>query len=131
MSGSTTPWRRSSLLRLGPLVARGSLQRAAHQRSVTLHQLVWLTSPRAPISCRIVISLNCMLFICIQMIESNGMQVINVEEKIVEVTPRDPCAGVEPVGGHIGGSGVGGVGSGRSGTTGTGSGVTGGRTGNY
>ena len=68
------------------------------------------------------------------MIECTGVQVINVEEKIVEVTPRDPCAGVEPVGGHIGGSGAGGVGSGitgRSGTTGTGSGVTGGRTGNY
>ena len=71
-----------------------------------------------------------MLIICIQLIECTGMQVINVEEKIVEVTPRDPCAGVEPVGGHIGGSGAGGV-TGRSGTTGTGSGVTGGRTGNF
>lgn len=53
------------------------------------------------------------------------LQVINTEEKIVEVTPRDPCAGVEPVGGHIG--------SGHTGTgvtgTGTGSGLTGGRTG--
>lgn len=53
------------------------------------------------------------------------LQVINTEEKIVEVTPRDPCAGVEPVGGHIG--------SGHTGTgvtgTGAGSGLTGGRTG--
>jgi len=32
-------------------------------------------------------------------------QVINTEEKIIEVTPRDPCAGVEPVGGHIGRTG--------------------------
>lgn len=69
--------------------------------------------------------------------ETTGLQVINTEEKIVEVTPRDPCAGVEPVGGHIG-SGVGsghhhsGTGTGLTGShTGTGSGVTGGRTGGY
>ena len=53
------------------------------------------------------------------------LQVINTEEKIVEVTPRDPCAGVEPVGGHIG-SGHHHTGTG---VTGTGTGVTGGRTG--
>lgn len=69
------------------------------------------------------------------------LQVINTEEKIVEVTPRDPCAGVEPVGGHIG-SGVGSghhhtgtghhTGSGLTGShSGTGTGVTGGRTGGY
>lgn len=60
------------------------------------------------------------------------LQVINTEEKIVEVTPRDPCAGVEPVGGHIG-SGHGhhhtGTGSGLTGSHG-GTG-TGGRTGGY
>ena len=43
----------------------------------------------------------------------------------MEVTPRDPCAGVEPVGGHIGGSsgrGVGGVGSGVGSGSGSGAG---------
>lgn len=57
------------------------------------------------------------------------VQVINTEEKIIEVTPRDPCAGVEPVGGHIGSGHHTGHHHTGTGVTGTGTGVTGGRTG--
>lgn len=40
-----------------------------------------------------------------ELTEGRTSEVINTEEKIIEVTPRDPCAGVEPVGGHIGRTG--------------------------
>ena len=74
--------------------------------------------------------------ICARCLRQFLLQVINTEEKIIEVTPRDPCAGVEPVGGHIGSGVTGHHGSGHhSGTgiggTGIGSGTgTGGRS-NY
>lgn len=49
-----------------------------------------------------------------ELTEGRTSEVINTEEKIIEVTPRDPCAGVEPVGGHIGTGHTGG----RTGNTG-------------